>query len=247
MKVDISKKVIVITGSSRGIGSELAQFMAKEGANVCVNYNKSKECIEQLKQTMTQYNEECIFIKADVTKVSDVKILYQEVLSNYGKIDVLINNAGICDDNLLQMMTLEQWQTVINTNLLGTFLCCRSFSKTMIKQKFGKIINIASLKGQEGCIGQANYSASKAGVIGLTKTLAKELGRYNISVNAVCPGFIVTDLNRHNSEKKIIAKNRSTLDGESSLDDLLSFITFLCSDKIKGISGRVFNLDSRIN
>lgn len=247
MNVDISGKIIVITGSSRGIGSELARFMATEGANVCVNYNKSQSYAEQLRKSINVYNKNCLFVKADVSNASDVKKFYQEVLSYYGRIDVLINNAGICDDNLIQMMTMEQWENVLNTNLSGTFLCCKEFSKLMINQKSGKIINIASLKGQEGCIGQANYSASKAGIIGLTKTLAKELGRHNISVNAICPGFIVTDLNRHNAEKKIIAQNRSTLDTDRALEDLMSFVAFLCSDKMLGTSGRIFNLDSRIN
>lgn len=245
MIVDVSNKVVVVSGSSKGIGSELARAFAKERSKVAINYYHSEEKARQLFNEILEYNQNCMLIKADVTNPSDVSNMYHEVVSNYGCVDVLINNAGVCDDNLIQMMPLDQWQKVIDVNLTGTFLCCREFSKIMIKQKSGKIINIASLKGQEGSAGQVNYTASKAGVIALTKSLAKELGQYNIAVNTVCPGFIVTDLNRHDEKKKEVAKSRSLLAIDNTLDDLINYLLFISSDRIMSISGRVFNLDSR--
>ncbi len=246
MIVDVSNKVVVITGASKGIGSELAKAFAKEQAKVVINYCHSEETAKNLFKEISSYNPNCMIIKADVTNASKVSSMYHEVISKYDGVDVLINNAGICDDNLIQMMKIEQWQKVIDVNLTGTFLCCREFSKIMIKQKCGKIINIASLKGQEGSAGQVNYTSSKAGVIALTKSLSKELGKYNIAVNAVCPGFIITDLNRHDENKKRVALERSLLNINSSLDDLINYLLFITSNKVKGISGSVFNLDSRI-
>ena len=183
----------------------------------------------------------------DVTKEKDVSKLYHRVIDEFGKVDVLINNAGKCKDNYVQFMSLEQWNEVLTTNLTSMYLCSRVFSKNMIANGGGKIINISSLKGQLGSEGQCNYAASKAGVIGLTKSLAKEMGMYGVSVNAICPGFIVTDLNRLNSNKAEIAKKMSILREQSSLQDFLTFVIMLSSDLLQGISGQVFNLDSRIN
>ena len=187
-----------------------------------------------------------MIIKADVSLPSEVMNMYKLVITKYGKIDVLINNAGICDDNLIQMMPLKQWDRVIRTNLTGTYLCCREFSKAMIRRKQGKIINIASYKGMHGCVGQANYSASKAGIIGVTRTLAQEFSQYNISVNAVCPGFVLTDLNKGNKDKLEKAKESSLLSIQHNLEDLVSLVLFLSSDYINCISGQVINVDSRI-
>ena len=246
MVVDISDKVFVVTGSSKGIGNKLVRALAKEKAKIVINYFQSKEQAEKLFDDIKSINPNCILVKADVTNLHDVSKLYYETVKTFERVDVLINNAGICDDNYIQMMNVEQWEKIINVNLTGAFLCCREFSKIMIKQKCGKIINIASLKGEEGSAGQVNYSASKAGMIGFTKALAKELGKYNVAVNAVCPGFIVTDLNRHDSEKEKIAMNRSLLPIHTASDDLINYLIFISSSSFSGASGRVFNLDSRI-
>lgn len=246
MIVDISGKVVVITGTSKGIGSKLVKSFAKENAKVVINYYHSEKQARELFNEVSSYTHYCILVKADVTNPNNVSLLYHETIKAFGRVDVLINNAGICDDNLIQMMPLEQWQKVIEVNLTGAFLCCREFSKIMIKQRSGKIINIASLKGQEGCVGQVNYSASKAGLIGLTKSLAKELGQYNIAVNAVCPGFIITDLNRNDHKKKEIAEHKSLLSINFALDDVVNFIIYISSNLFLGISGREFNLDSRL-
>lgn len=246
MNVDVKNKVVVITGSSKGIGSKLAKAFAAEKAIVVMTYCSSKEDAEYTYNEVVKESPYSLLIKADVHSPSEVSFMYHEVMRKIGRVDVLINNAGICDDNLIQMMSLEQWQRVVDVNLTGTFLCCREMSKIMIKRKEGKIINIASLKGQVGSPGQVNYSSSKAGMIALTKALAKEFSGYNISVNAICPGFIVTDLNRHDIKKQEKAKKQSLLSIEYALDDLINFILFFSSKKISGISGRVFNLDSRV-
>lgn len=247
MNIDVSGKVVVITGSSKGIGRETAKAFAKENAKVVINYCHSDTIAKNLFDEIKTYNENCVLVKADVTKSDEVTAFYHEVIKAFGRVDILINNAGVCDDNLIQMMPIEQWQRVIDVNLTGMFLCSREFSKVMIKQKCGKIINISSLKGKEGAAGQVNYSASKAGVIGFTKALAKEVGQYNVSANAFCPGFIVTDLNRHDKNKQIVAERRSVLPIDSALSDLINMVLLLSSDNISGISGRVFDLDSRID
>lgn len=246
MEINVTNKVVVITGASKGLGAELARMYAKLKAKVVINYNNSYKDAKMLYDEITVYNNNILILKADLTKKDEVIHLYNETISTFGTIDVLINNAGTCSDNLIPMMTEKQWRDVLDINLTGLFLCCRFFSKEMIKRKNGKIINIASLKGQLGSEGQVNYSASKAGVIGFTKALAKELGMYGISVNAVCPGYIKTDLNSKSNNKNKIAHSMSTHPIEFSLHDFLNFMTFISSDLIKSVNGRVFNIDSRI-
>lgn len=247
VNVNISDMVIVITGASRGLGSALAKAFAKEQSKVVINYNESNEKACKLFEEIRSFNKKCMLIKADVTKQSDVINMHHRVIEKYGYIDVLINNAGVCDDNLIDLMSLEQWNNVIDVDLTGLFLCCHEISKTLKNQKFGKIINIASLKGQEGSGAQVNYSVAKAGVIALTKSLAKEMGEYNIAVNAVCPGFIVTDLNRNNPTKRKKAERESLLSIDSAIDDFVNFMIFLSSDRVRGVSGRIYNVDSRIH
>lgn len=246
MNIDLTQKVIVVTGSSRGLGSVMVRYLAANGAQTIVNYKNNHEAAEMLLSEISKDNGNCCIIQADVTKENEVKELYRSVIKRYGRVDILINNAGACDDDYIQFMSMEQWDHVLKSNLYSTFFCSRLFSKSMIKNGGGKIINIASLKGQIGSEGQCNYSASKAGVIGLTKALAREFGRYNISVNAVCPGFVVTDLNRDNKNKVKYAFDMSAMSCEHVLSDLVNFIVYFCSDYVQGISGREFNLDSRI-
>lgn len=246
MNVNISNKVVVITGSSRGIGREMAKGFAQEHAKVVINYLNSYDEALKLYKEINENNKNCIMVKADITKQEDVKQLCKKTIDAFGCIDVLVNNAGICSDNLTPLMTELQWRKVIDLNLNSVFLCSRIFAKEMMKRKEGKIVNIASFKGQVGSEGQANYSASKAGIIGFTKALAKELGRFNISVNAVCPGFIVTDLNKHNTMKRVIAEEMSVLGVGDNLMNLLNFIIYISSGKFNAVSGQVFNIDSRI-
>lgn len=246
MIINLVKKIVVITGASRGLGKVLAVAFAKEGACVIANYHSKEEEAKKTLKILQEYSPDSSMICADVTRDEDVKNMYSYVIKKYSKVDVLINNAGINSDDYVNLMSKEKWDSVINTNLTGVFLCTRYFSKNMIKNKNGRIINIASLKGQLGSEGQANYAASKAGVIGYSRSLAKELGETGVSINVVCPGYIKTDLNRNNTYKSQIAIQMSAMSTEYSLDDYINFTLFLASDHMKGVSGQVFNIDSRI-
>lgn len=246
MNINLKGKVIVVTGSSRGLGREMILEFAREDAKVVINYCHNQQYAMELHRQIQKYNQDCIVIQADVTQKVDVERLYKKVIDRFGRIDILVNNAGKCSDNFIQFMDYEQWSAVMTTNLDSIYWCTRIFSKKMISQRKGKIINIASLKGQLGSEGQCNYAASKAGVIGLTKSLAKEMGSFGISVNAVCPGFIRTDLNKENPNKVEIAERMSALENEKCLQDFLAFMVVMCSDLMTNVSGRVFNLDSRI-
>lgn len=246
MDAEIKDKVIVITGSSRGLGRALAIHMAKQGATLVINYCNSADRAVELMEEIRKYSPHSKCIQADVTNDSDIKNMYREVMKEYGRVDVLINNAGKNNDAYVNLMSENQWEDVVMTNLTGVFLCCRYFSKAMIRARGGKIINIASLKGQLGSEGQANYSASKAGVIGFSKSLAKELGPFGISVNVVCPGYIKTDLNCTNQNKYRIAKRMSAMTIDHGLDDFVNFTSFLASDLLQGVSGQVYNIDSRV-
>lgn len=246
MNIDITDKVILITGGARGIGRHLAITLAREGASVIINYNSSKNKAERLMEIIGKYNQKCMIIQGDVSNEEDVKNIYEIVNAKYKRIDLLINNAGISSDKLIVEMSAEKWKKVIDTNLTGSFLCSKEYAKLMLKESSGKILNIASIRGLEGNATQSNYAASKAGMIALTKTLAKELGERNILVNAVCPGFIQTDLNRNSLSKQINAKNRSAIKYDFALSDLTNFIILYASDFFRGVSGQVFILDSRI-
>lgn len=246
MNIDISNKVVVITGASRGIGREIAKKFATEKANVVINYFKSEEMAKSLLDEITQYNSNCIIVKADVSKRIDVVNLYNETIKKFGKIDVLINNAGICQDDPILDLTSDKWNDVMNVNLNGVYNCTQIFVQNMVSNNFGKIINISSYKGMVGSEYQSNYCTSKSAIIGFTKSIAKELGKNNIAVNAVCPGFIVTDLNRNNMEKENTAIINSTMPIKNNLNNLVNFICYLSSENSNGISGQVFNIDSRI-
>lgn len=208
MEIDLKNKVIVITGGTKGLGKAIVTQLANSGAKLVINYKSDVANAERFLKEICRVNQNCILVKADVTQEKQVRELYKKALERFEKVDILINNAGSCDDSYIQFMKYDQWDRVIKNNLYTVFLCSRIFSKALIKSGNGKIINIASIKGQVGSEGQCNYSASKAGVIGVTKALAKELGPHNICVNAVCPGFVVTDLNRGNKERIFSFRNR---------------------------------------
>lgn len=246
MEISLSDKIVFITGSSRGLGKKMAIEFAKNGATVAINYCHSEKAAYSVLEELKKYNPNCIAIKGDVRNKEDIAKMYNEIIATYGRVDVLINNAGINADDYVNLMSVEKWNDVITTNLHGVFLCSRYFSKDMIYRGKGKIINISSIKGQLGSEGQANYAASKAGIIGFSKSLAKELGKAGVSINVVCPGYITTDLNSTSTHKLEIAQKMSAMDIDHSMDDLLGFMVFLASDRINGVSGQVFNLDSRI-
>lgn len=246
MDVNLKDKVIVITGGARGLGKAVVERLIRESAKVVVLYNHSNQEAVEMYEHYKKQGYDIVIEHCDVSNPNSVEECYKNICQKVDKIDALINNAGICEDNLMMLMKYQDWKSVIECNLNGVFLCSKTFAKKMIHQGYGKIVNIASLKGQEGCYGQTNYSASKAGVISLTKSMARELGNNNIAVNAVCPGFIETDLNRKSPNKKKIAQDRSLLSIESCLNDYINFLMLLLSDQIKGVSGQVFNLDARL-
>ena len=246
----MDKKVVLVTGASRGIGKAISLEFAKEKYSVVINYRNDEKQAKEVVDSIVNSGGEAFPVKADVSLSVEVNNMVNETLNKYGGIDVLVNNAGIIEDSLIINMDEEKWDKVINTNLKGVFLCCKYVSKSMIKNKKGSIINISSISGVRGNFGQSNYSASKAGIIGLTKSLAKELGRYNICVNAVLPGYHMTGLTV-DSEKHaktyspgIRAKEESVLKNFTDLNEVAEFIVFLAG--LKSVSGQVFNIDSRV-
>ena len=187
-------KSAIVTGASRGIGKDIALYLAREGAKVAVNYSGSKEKADAVVEEIKANGGEAFAIQANVDQADSVQNLISTTLEQFGSIDILVNNAGITSDNLLMRMKEQEWDDVLNTNLKGVFLCTKAVTRQMMKQRAGRIINITSIVGVSGNAGQANYVAAKAGVIGLTKSTAKELASRNITVNSVAPGFITTDM-----------------------------------------------------
>ncbi len=241
----LSEKVALITGSARGIGKAIALELANHGANIVINdiliENEINKTLEEIKQSTNK----AIGIRADITKLDEVESMVKEIINKFGKIDILVNNAGITRDSLLIRMKEEDWDAVININLKGTFNCSKTVAKYMMREKKGgKIVNISSVIGLVGNIGQANYAASKAGIIGLTKSMAKELALRNINVNAIAPGFIETDMT-----KKLPEKVRQELQQQIPLkrlgivEDVAKAVYFLVSDASNYITGQVINVD----
>lgn len=197
----LKDKVAIVTGGTRGIGRAIALKLADHGANIVINYRNSDKEAEELKAILEEKGVKVLTVKCDISNFEDSKNLMDKCKEVFGKIDILVNNAGITKDTLIMRMKEEDFDNVIDVNLKGTFNCAKHASAIMLKQRFGKIINMTSVVGIAGNAGQVNYAASKAGVIGLTKSLAKELGSRGITVNAVAPGFINTDMTASLSEK----------------------------------------------
>lgn len=236
-------QVALVTGASRGIGRATAVAMANEGASVVVNYASSRGAAEEVVAEIVAAGGQAIALQADVAKADQVDGMVKDVIDKLGRIDILVNNAGITRDTLLLRMKPEDWQAVIDLNLSGVFLCTRAASKLMLKQKSGRIINIASVAGQMGNPGQANYSAAKAGVIGFTKTVAKELATRNVTVNAVAPGFIVTDMTKDLKNTEEILKF-IPLGRYGKAEEVAGTILFLAADPAAAyITGQVLNVD----
>lgn len=253
----MKKGVVIITGASRGLGRAIALKYGKEGWSVLINYLEQKKAAEAVAEKVRSLDGKAEAYQADVSKANDVKNMIDVVMKKWGRIDVLINNAGVTRDSLLIKMKEEDWDSVLKTNLKGAFICIQQTAKIFIQQKDGHIINIASIVGIQGREGQANYSAAKAGLIGLTKAAAIELGEYNIRVNAILPGYMPTEMGTDVSDKirkQIIEKNilkryppTLTLPiegGEKGEGEVADFVH--CLSTKENISGQVFNLDSRI-
>jgi 3-oxoacyl-[acyl-carrier protein] reductase len=236
-------QVAIVTGASRGIGRAVAIALAAEGAKVVVNYAKSSQAADAVVAEIKEMGSEAIALQADVAQADQVDALFSAVLEQWGRIDVLVNNAGIARDMLLIRMKLEDWQAVIDLNLTGVFLCTKAASKVMLKQRSGRIINVTSVVGEMGNAGQANYSASKAGVIGFTKAIAKEVASRGITVNAVAPGFITTDMTADIKSGEEILK-MIPLGRYGQPDEVAGLIRFLAADAAAAyITGQVINVD----
>jgi len=242
--MQLKGKTAIITGASRGIGRSIALTFAKAGANVIINYSSSDEAAQQVARKAMEYGVKAEVIKADVSNYSEAENLVEKVLNEYGSIDILVNNAGITKDNLLMRMNEDDFDKVVNTNLKGTFNFTKAVSKVMMKQRKGKIINIASVVGIIGNAGQSNYAAAKAGIIGFTKSVAKELGSRGITVNAIAPGFIETDMTAVLSDKvKEQFINSIPLRRSGKPEDVANAALFLASDYSDYITGQVINID----
>jgi 3-oxoacyl-[acyl-carrier protein] reductase len=236
-------KVAIVTGASRGIGRAIALELSKQGATVVINYAASSAAADAVVDTIVQSGGNAIALQADVSKTEEVDALINAVMEKFSRLDILVNNAGITRDTLLLRMKLEDWQAVIDLNLTGVFLCTKAASKIMLKQRSGRIINITSVAGQMGNPGQANYSAAKAGVMGFTKTVAKELAPRGITVNAVAPGFIATDMTSGLSNTEEILKF-IPLGRYGQPEEIAGMVRFLAADPAAAyITGQVFNVD----
>ena len=237
-------KVAIITGASRGIGREVALTLAKDGYHIVVNYQGNQQKAEAVALEVQAFGQQALVVKADVSNSDQVKAMVNETIDTFGSIDVLVNNAGITRDNLLMRMKESEFDEVIDINLKGVFLCMKAVTRQMVKQKAGVMINMASVVGLTGNPGQLNYVAAKAGVIGMTKTAAKELAARNIRVNAVAPGFITTDMtDQLNQETKDHLLGHIPLHRLGEPKDVAEAVRFLASDGASYITGQTLSVD----
>lgn len=237
-------KVAFITGATRGIGKQIALTLSKEGYHIALNYRREGEELDSVKREIEENQVECLAVKGDVSNFEECEELVKQVIGKFGKIDVLVNNAGITKDMLLMRMKKEDFEQVIDVNLVGTFNVTKNVISDMLKARTGRIINISSVVGISGNAGQTNYAASKAGIIGFTKSLAKEVASRNILVNAVAPGFIETSMTDVLKEevKEEIAKN-IPLNRMGTVQDVANVVKFLTSDDSSYITGQVIHVD----
>ena len=237
-------KVALITGGARGIGREISLTLSRYGAKVIINYSGSEEAANELADLIIGEGGEALIYKCDVSDFEATKEMIDTIIKKYNRIDIMVNNAGITKDNLIMRMTEKDYDDVIGINLKGTFNCMKHVSRQMLKQRNGRIVNISSIVGITGNPGQMNYSASKAGVIGMTKTMAKELGSRGITVNAIAPGYIETSMTNilaDDIKKKMLEQIPLGVFG--SPEDVAEAVAFLSSDKAKYITGQVIQVD----
>lgn len=240
----LKDKVAVVTGGGRGIGRAIVLALGREGVKVLINYRGKKESALETLEELKKLGGEGEIYQADVSVEEEVEKMFNFVIEKWGKLDILVNNAGITKDNLLIRMKSEEWDQVINTNLRGVFLCTKSALKIMLKQRSGRIINISSVVGLKGNIGQANYASAKAGIIGFTKAVAREVASRGITVNAIAPGFIkteMTDVLSEEMKKKVL--DEIPLGRFGDPEDVANAVKFLVSDEASYITGIVLNVD----
>jgi len=241
---DLRNKVAVVTGGSRGIGRAIALELARCGAKVAVNYRTNQAAAEQVVEAIHSVGGEAWAVQADVSRFEEARRLIESTVERFGRLDILVNNAGTTRDTLLMRMSEEDWDTVIGTNLKGTFNCTKAVQRAMMKQRYGRIINITSVAGLAGNAGQANYSAAKAGLVGFTKAVAKEIGSRNITVNAIAPGYIPTELTA-SLPAELVAKGleMTPLGRAGTAEDIAKAVAFFASDDASFITGQVLSVD----
>ncbi|MBQ7882019.1 MAG: 3-oxoacyl-[Treponema sp.] len=237
-------QVALVTGAARGIGKQIAIILAKAGFDIALNYRSNTDELTKLKEEIESYNVKCLLVQGDVSNFEDTERIAKETVEEFGKIDVLVNNAGITKEMLLLRMKKEDFESVLDVNLVGTFNMTKNVSSYMMKARQGRIINVSSVVGVSGNAGQANYAASKAGIIGFTKSLAKELASRNILVNAVAPGFIGTDMtNVLKDEVKDKILEQIPLRRMGNAEEVANVVKFLASSDSSYITGQVINID----
>ncbi|MBN8595330.1 MAG: 3-oxoacyl-[acyl-carrier-protein] reductase [Anaerolineae bacterium] len=240
----LTEKIAIVTGGSRGIGRGIALELGKRGATVIVNYKGNADAAQEVVEQIKAGGANALAVQADVGSVEGSEALIKAALDSFGKLDILVNNAGTTRDNLIMMMKPEDFDTVIETNLRSTWLCSKAAVKTMMRKRYGRIINITSISGIAGNAGQTNYSASKAGIIGLTKALAREVASRGITVNAVAPGFVLTDLTKDLPEEITKQLNANIPLGRwGAIEDVAYSTAFLASDEAAYITGHILVVD----
>lgn len=242
--MNFKNKSAIVTGGSLGIGSAIAIKLAEYGANVAINYRKHKTEAEAIIKKIESFGSKALLVQADISNFKDAEKMVNQVVDEFGGLDILVNNAGINWDGVIWKMTEEQWDAVLNINLKGYFNYIRHVAPIFREQKSGKIVNITSINGLRGKFGQSNYSSSKAGIIGLTKTIAKELGKYSINVNAVAPGLILTEMMEKAPEQvKEMALNEIALKRIGLPEEVAEVVAFLCSEKSRHVTGEIIKVD----
>ena len=242
--MNLENKTAIVTGGSVGIGAAIALTLAECGASVALNYRKHREEAEAVLEKIVQSGRKGLLVQADISNFDDAAKMVSEVTGTFGRVDILVNNAGINHDGVIWKMTEDQWDNVLNVNLKGYFNYIRAVAPLFREQQSGKIVNITSINGIRGKFGQSNYSASKAGIIGLTKTVARELGKYNVNVNAVAPGLIETDMMKNADESvRVAALEEIVMKRIGQPEDIANVVAFLCSDLARHITGEVIKVD----
>ncbi|HXG35464.1 MAG TPA: 3-oxoacyl-[acyl-carrier-protein] reductase [Dehalococcoidia bacterium] len=244
MNNSLERRSVLITGGSRGIGRAITLAFAERGAKIAINFRENRAAAEQCAEEVKKLGASCLLVPGDVTVEADVERFVTAAQEAFGGIDILVNNAGFHRDNLLIRMTSQDWDDVVNTNLRGAFLCTRSVLRYMMRQRWGRIINISSVSGIAGNAGQANYSAAKAGLVGFTKAIAREVGSRGITANVVAPGLILTELTRDIGEGLIQAAiERSVLGRLGTPEEVAGAVVFLATDEASYITGQVIMVD----